>query len=314
METPKKSTVKKVTPEFANRYTPIIKKGDPVKKMQEDGSAFDNRQQKKIDRARTKAMVSKIEGEGSVADKRNARADRVAVIFGTKRDKVSRTYAPSTSTTKNITSDSGNTFNSTSSKADSGSTSQGGSGGTSKATVSESGNSSSNNAVETNSKNNSIKKMQKGGNIRTPNPLWDIMPKKKKIVKRVSPSSSKATVSKSGNSNSNNNISVGSGNTSIKRYQKGGSTAKVSKSGNSSSNNNINVGSGNKSSTVIKKPTPLVKKKPFPYKDVLKETMKFGVLGPLGYGVAKSLGYQKGGSVKKTTVPKAKMGGTKKNC
>ena len=32
METPKKSTVKKVTPEFANRYTPIMKKGDPIMK------------------------------------------------------------------------------------------------------------------------------------------------------------------------------------------------------------------------------------------------------------------------------------------
>ena len=32
MKTPKKSTVKKVTPEFANRYTPIMKKGDPIMK------------------------------------------------------------------------------------------------------------------------------------------------------------------------------------------------------------------------------------------------------------------------------------------
>jgi hypothetical protein len=48
---------------------------------------FEERQQRKIARAKRKATVADIEGEGSVASKRDSRANRVSKVLGTGRSK-----------------------------------------------------------------------------------------------------------------------------------------------------------------------------------------------------------------------------------
>lgn len=109
----------------------------PVKKYQDGGSTgFERRQAKKIARAETKAKIAEIEGEGSVADKRNNRANRVAVMVGTIRAKTPKSVSTSNSTsTSNVDNrNSGNTSNTTYSGSSSGSNSgatggQGGAGG-----------------------------------------------------------------------------------------------------------------------------------------------------------------------------------------
>ena len=48
---------------------------------------FEERQQRKIDRAKRKAAVAEIEGEGTVASKRDSRAGRISKVLGTGRSK-----------------------------------------------------------------------------------------------------------------------------------------------------------------------------------------------------------------------------------
>jgi hypothetical protein len=48
---------------------------------------FEERQQRKIARAKRKATVADIEGEGSVASKRDSRANRISKVLGTGRSK-----------------------------------------------------------------------------------------------------------------------------------------------------------------------------------------------------------------------------------
>ena len=80
-----------------------IKKAVPVKKtmsatkslpkVQFGGSGvlglpnFEERQQRKIARAKRKAAVAEIEGEGTVAAKRDSRANRISKVLGTGRSK-----------------------------------------------------------------------------------------------------------------------------------------------------------------------------------------------------------------------------------
>lgn len=48
---------------------------------------FEERQQRKIARAKRKAAVAEIEGEGTVASKRDSRAGRISTVLGTGRSK-----------------------------------------------------------------------------------------------------------------------------------------------------------------------------------------------------------------------------------
>lgn len=107
--------------------------GKPAVKKYNDGgqTGFEKRQARKIAKAKTRATVAEIEGEGSVSQKRNNRADRAAVVLGTKREKTPKSVSTSTSTSTSNTNvdnrNSGNTNNVT----NSGSSSNAGSSSTS---------------------------------------------------------------------------------------------------------------------------------------------------------------------------------------
>jgi hypothetical protein len=77
-----------------------------TKKKYQDGgmTGFDKRQAKKVAKAETKAKVASIEGEGTVAQKRDNRAQRVAVATGTARTKTPKSVSTSTSITNNSSS------------------------------------------------------------------------------------------------------------------------------------------------------------------------------------------------------------------
>jgi len=84
------------------------KKGGSIKRkslMMKDGGStgFEKRQQKKIAKAQTRATVAQIEGEGTVANKRDNRAKRVSQVLGTARAKTPKSVSTSTSTsTSNV--------------------------------------------------------------------------------------------------------------------------------------------------------------------------------------------------------------------
>ena len=232
------------------KFPPIVKKETIQESTPTRKTAFEKRQDKKIERAKTRSAIASIEGEGSVKDKRNSRANRIATVLGTGRQKVSRTS--STSTTSNTNS--GNT--NVSSGSDSGSTSgsQSGSSSTSKsgsiAKVSGSGNSQNANETNNNSKN---KRYQNGG--MTKKFITRPTPKKRKT------NTSSSLVNNSGNANINNSANLNSNNKKIvitkkdnsinkstnsrNRYQKRGSTYSVIGSGNSNNRNTINNNSNN---------------------------------------------------------------------
>jgi hypothetical protein len=113
----------KKVPAFAADGKGKMKMGGVKMKKYETGGVndFEERQRRKKVRAETKAEIAAIEGEGTVSNKRNNRADRIAVATGTKRVKVPKSVSTSNSTSNSITKDSGNTYNSTSSGSSSGS-------------------------------------------------------------------------------------------------------------------------------------------------------------------------------------------------
>jgi hypothetical protein len=85
--------------DYSGTVTQAAKKGGSVKKYQYGGmTGFEKRQAKKVGRAETKAAVANIEGEGTVAQKRDNRAQRVAVAAGTARAKTPKSVSTSTST------------------------------------------------------------------------------------------------------------------------------------------------------------------------------------------------------------------------
>jgi len=122
---------------------PMMKSsGSSKMKKYDDGgptgkkTRFEIRQDKKIAKAQTRAAVAEIEGEGTVAQKRNNRADRASKVLGTARAKTPKSVSTSTSTSNSTTDNrnSGNTSNTTYSGSSSGSNSgatggQGGQGG-----------------------------------------------------------------------------------------------------------------------------------------------------------------------------------------
>lgn len=247
------------------KFPPIVKKEAIQESAPTRKTTFEKRQDKKIERAKTRSAIASIEGEGSVKDKRNSRANRIATVVGTGRQKVSRTS--STSTTSNTNS--GNT--NVSSGSDSGSTSGSRSTSGSTSGVSESGNSKNANETNNNSKN---KRYQNGGTTSANFPKSAKYEKytidrilKKNFIKRPTPKkptvtkSSSSVVIGSGNSSNNNSVNNNSNNKKIvitkkdnsinkstnsrNRYQKGGSTSSVIGSGNSNNRNTINNNSNN---------------------------------------------------------------------
>jgi len=90
--------------DYSGTVTQAAKKGGSVKKYQYGGmTGFEKRQAKKVGRAETKAAVANIEGEGTVAQKRDNRAQRVAVAAGTARAKTPKSVSTSTSTSTSTT-------------------------------------------------------------------------------------------------------------------------------------------------------------------------------------------------------------------
>ena len=117
----------KKVPAFAADGKGKMKMGGAKMKKYEAGGVndFEERQRRKRARAETRAEIASIEGEGTVADKRNNRAQRISVATGTARVKVPKSVSTSTSTSTSNTDNrySGNTSNTTSSGSSSGSSS-----------------------------------------------------------------------------------------------------------------------------------------------------------------------------------------------
>lgn len=117
----------KKVPAFAADGKGKMKMGGIKMKKYETGGVndFEERQKRKKIRAQTKADIAAIEGEGTVSNKRNNRAQRISVATGTARVKVPKSVSTSTTTSTSNTDNrnSGNTSNNTSSGSTSGSTS-----------------------------------------------------------------------------------------------------------------------------------------------------------------------------------------------
>jgi hypothetical protein len=153
-----------------------------VKKMQYGGdtptqppapsaTGFEKRQAKKIAKAKTRAAIAGIEGEGTVSQKRNNTANRISQVIGTARAKTPKRLSTSTSSSTSTTDNrnSGNTTNTTNSGSSSGSTSgasggQGGQGG-----VGGTGGSSGSSSGVDNSRKSSTSVKQTQNNTRTSN-------------------------------------------------------------------------------------------------------------------------------------------------
>ena len=237
------------------KFPPIVKKEVIQKSTPTRQTAFEKRQNRKIERAKTRSAIASIEGEGTVKDKRNNRANRIATAVGTGRQKVSRTS--STSTTSNTNSGNTNVSSGSDSGSTSGSRSTSGSSSGSTSGVSGSGNSQNANETNNNSKN---RRYQKGGPIGTII-IRKPRPKKPTVKKTTINKGSNSSVNNSGNSSNNNSVNNNSNNRKIvitkkdnsvnksinsrNRYQKGGSTSSVNNSGNSNNRNTINNNSNN---------------------------------------------------------------------
>ena len=93
MQTPKKPKVQTVQPVTVRNQPKVGQALTP--------SNFEKRQAKKVARAKTRATVAEIEGEGTVAQKRDNRASRVSTMAGTRRAKTPKSVSTSTSTVNN---------------------------------------------------------------------------------------------------------------------------------------------------------------------------------------------------------------------
>ena len=92
--------------------------GKPAVKKYDDGgqTRFEKRQARKIAKAKTKAEIAAIEGEGTVSQKRDNRANRVSTMAGTGRSKLRRLSTSNSTSTSNVDNrNSGNTSNTTNS-------------------------------------------------------------------------------------------------------------------------------------------------------------------------------------------------------
>ena len=213
-----------------------MKKGGTVKKYQDGGmTGFEKRQARKVGRAQTRAVVAGIEGEGTVAQKRDNRATRVATMAGTGRAKTPKSVSTSTSTTDNRNS--GNTTNTTNSGSSSGA--MGGSGGRSGSTsgVDNSKKSSTSvNQSQDNSRTNNVKNTSNTNVRQSQNNSKNTTVNQSQNNSR---NSSKSTTNYTDRSNttkidqSRKNTQIGKGNTSTKKsnFKKGCAIKKMAKGG-----------------------------------------------------------------------------------
>jgi epidermal growth factor receptor substrate 15 len=275
-----------------------------VKKYDDDGqTGFEKRQAKKIAKAKTKAAVAEIEGEGSVSQKRNNRADRASVVLGSKREKTPKSVSTSTSTSNSNVDNrnSGNTTNTTNSGSSSGSNSgaevEGGAGGRSgsssgvdnsrksSTSVSQSQN---NSRTTNNTSNTNVRQSQNNSKNTSVNQSQDNTKYTDKSTTNYTDKSTKSNVNQS-----RRNTQIGTGNTSTKNsnLKKGGSVKKYKTGGMVNSNAKVSAiksaGSKGVKSGVNTK--------------VSKQTSAKGRVGGTS-------------TAPKRAVPKAKMGGSKKSC
>jgi len=237
----------------------MMKKGG-TKKYQEGGSTpatpFEKRQAKKIAKAKTRATVAEIEGEGTVSQKRDNRAKRVSTMAGTARTKTPRRYSTSNSTSTSTTDNrnSGNTTNTTNSGSSSGSNSgatggQGGAGGRSGSSSgvdnsrksSTSVRQSQDNSRTTNVKNTSntnVRQSQNNSRNTSVNQSQDNSKYTDKSTTKYTDKSTKSSVNQS-----RKNTQIGTGNTSTKNsnYQKGGSVKKYKTGGMVNANSKVSA-------------------------------------------------------------------------
>lgn len=287
---------------------PPMKKGGSTKKYQDGGSTpatgFEKRQARKIAKAKTRAAVAEIEGEGTVSQKRDNRANRVSTMAGTARAKTPRRLSTSTSTSTSTTDNrnSGNTTNTTNSGSSSGSNSgatggQGGAGGRSgsssgvdnsrksSTSVSQSQN---NSRTTNNTSNTNVRQSQNNSKNTSVNQSQDNTKYTDKSTTNYTDKSTKSNVNQS-----RRNTQIGTGNTSTKNsnLKKGGSVKKYKTGGMVNSNAKVSAiksaGSKGVKSGVNTK--------------VSKQTSAKGRVGGTS-------------TAPKRAVPKAKMGGSKKYC
>tara|TARA_R110000868_G_C10866381_1_gene761918 strand:- start:73 stop:1389 length:1317 start_codon:yes stop_codon:yes gene_type:complete len=98
------------------KFKPVLKKAAVVPTPSEP-SNFNKRQSRKIEKAKTRAIVASVEGYDTVSKKRSNRAENAAKVLGTSRVKVPKRVSTSNSTSNTSTKDSGNTYNTTASGA-----------------------------------------------------------------------------------------------------------------------------------------------------------------------------------------------------
>ena len=200
-----------------------------TKKYQDGGTTrFEKRQAKKVAKAKTRAAVAEIEGEGTVAQKRNNRADRAAKVLGTARAKSPRRLSTSTSTSNVDNRNSGNTNNVT----NSGSTSAGGS--------SSSGSSSGSGVDQSRRRSDSTSVRQTQVNNRNRTNNTSVRQSQDNSTTNYTDKSKTTNVSKtkytdnsSRTNNSRRNTQIGAGNTSTKNsnFKKGGAMKKMKTGG-----------------------------------------------------------------------------------
>jgi len=235
-----------------NTSKKTMMKKSVTKKYQEGGSTpatpFEKRQAKKVAKAKTRATVAAIEGEGTVSQKRDNRAKRVSTMAGTARTKTPRRLSTSNSTSTSTTDNrnSGNTRNTTNSGAAGG---QGGAGGRSGSSSgvdnsrksSTSVRQSQDNSRTTNVKNTSntnVRQSQNNSRNTSVNQSQDNSKYTDKSTTKYTDKSTKSSVNQS-----RKNTQIGTGNTSTKNsnYQKGGSVKKYKTGGMVNANSKVSA-------------------------------------------------------------------------
>jgi hypothetical protein len=234
---------------------PTMKRGGAKKKYQLGGTTeptpvgpatstkktrFEKRQEKKIVKAQTRSKIAEIEGEGTVSQKRNNRADRASKVLGTARVKTPKSVSTSTSTSTSTTDNrnSGNTSNTTNSGSSSGSNSgaTGGQGGAG-------GRSGSSSGVD-NSRKSSTSVSQSQNNSRTTNNTSNTNVRQsqnnsRNSSKTINQSQDNSTKTNVNNSRKNTQIGAGNSSNNNRNKQKGGAVKKYKTGGMVNSNAKI---------------------------------------------------------------------------
>lgn len=215
---------------------------------------FERRQAKKIAKAQTRSKIAEIEGEGTVAQKRDNRARRISTMAGTARAKTPKSISTSTSTSTSTTDNrnSGNTTNTTNSGSSSGSNSgatggQGGAGGRSGSTSGVDNSRKSSTSVSQSQNNSRTTNVKSTSNTNVRQSQNNSRNSSKTINQSQDNSKNKGQTILNDNStktnNSRRNTQIGAGNTSTKNsnYKKGGSIKKYKTGGMVNANSKVSA-------------------------------------------------------------------------